>query len=575
MSSIGSIVIGAEASALEVKIAAVVADRMEERLGTPVSIVDESHQVSGDILLVLGTPSSSNLVRSAIQQGRVELPASLGDEGFEVDVRRDGPAIVAAREPGGIVYGAGELLRQARFSQGKVELLIGHIASAPEMPLRPIYFATHFGNWYCHASTDEIRSYIEDLALCGYNALVTWFDFHHYRDLADGAEHWDRLVELDRAAKEIGMKTGRIAIANESFAGQAAPEFRAVGRLEGTGYETDLCPSKAEARKIILEDRRTFLERIASTTTLNWLCLWPYDQGGCNCDQCAPWPATYMDLCKEITEMTADVLPGTETMVSAWWIGAHRPGEDEAFFDRLQRRERWFRTIVAGTAETRRWLSLGREIPEEYGILLFPEISMFDALPWGSRGANPAPRKFAGEMAELDSYLSGAMPYSEGRYEDVNKVVWAQLLWNTGRDVLEVLRDYCRYYFGPDTAEDGARLFLDLEEGLKDLPSAASRYEAALRLEHRIEEWGRRGWRWQTIGSRAAIDALKWELDSPDTPKPRRTEAEAELRSVYEHLQHDIYLHDGDRSLRNWIWLPFDVWVQLPFNELVLPTGSA
>lgn len=566
------IVIGREASTVEKKAAELLAERAGKRLGRDVRVIreDGDHDSAS---VVLGTPSSSDLVRAATEAGRIKVSPRLGSEGFALDVGSDGRATLAAIEPQGLLFGAGRVLRESRFSGGQWTLPPASIVTAPQKNIRPIYFATHFGNWYCHASESDLRVYLEDLALLGYNALVTWFDFHHYRSLEDGAETWDRLARLDALAREIGMKVGRIAIVNESFEGQAPPELRAIGRLEGTGYETDLCPSKPEARALILEDRRAFLERIRETTSLDWLCLWPYDQGGCNCELCTPWPATYLDFGREIAELTAQILPDTEIQVSAWWIGTHRSGEDEAFFDRLYKRERWFSTIVVGTVELRRWLSNRRHVPDDYKLLLFPEISMFDALPWGSRGANPAPRKFTEEMAQLGPYIGGAMPYSEGRYEDINKAVWAQLQWDPSRDPKAILEEYCRYEFGPDVAEEAARFLFDVEEGTKNLSTAGARNEEALRLEQAIEGWGRSGWRWEVLKARAAIDAFRRELDAPDSSDERRAAVEADLRQTYDHLQHDIYLHDEARSLRNWIYSPYDVWVKLPLNELVLPTG--
>lgn len=562
-----TIVVGAQAGPLERKAAEMLADRVAERLGHEVRIVAESERIERKAV-VLGTPSSSGLVRSALATGRLDLPSGLGSEGFALEVQPGATAFVAALDPHGLVYGVGRLLRESRFSRGRWDLPRTSVLSAPDKALRPIYFATHFGNWYCHASIEDLRCYVEDLALWGYNALVTWFDFHHYRDLDDGTSMWDRLTALDKLARDVGMHVGRIAIANESFEGQADPALRAAGRPEGTGYETDLCPSKPEARSLILADRRAFLERVRATTSLDWLILWPYDQGGCNCESCTPWPVTYLDLGKEIAALTAQMLPGAQVMVSAWWIGAHQPHEDDAFFECLVRRERWFRTIVAGTAEVRRWLRQGRFTPEGYDLVLFPEVSMFDALPWGSRGANPAPRRFAAEMSELGTHLAGAMPYSEGRYEDLNKVLWAQLQWDSGREVSATLEDYCRFYFGAEVAEEGAQLMLDVEEGITDLQAAGRRERMAVRMQGRMEEWGRMGWRWQVLRARTAIDALRRELDARDASEPRLSQARAELRSVYEHLQHDLYLHDRERSLHSWIYLPFEEWVETPFHGL-------
>lgn len=568
----GPIIIGRDADPIEEGAARILADRAGERLGRPIRVAREDEADEAPAVVV-GTPGASRTMEAALAEGSIELPEHLGREGFAFVVRDDGPILVGALEPLGTLYGVGAVLRKSRLGAGAWSLGPGDHVSSPDKELRPIYFATHFGNWYCHASEGDLRRYLEDLALWGYNALVTWFDLHHYRSFEDGAEAWDRLARLDEIARGIGLKVGRIAIANESFEGQAPPELRAVGRLPGTGYDTDLCPSKPEARALILADRRAFLEKVSQTTSLDWLCLWPYDQGGCNCEACSPWPATYMDLGRDIAELTSEILPETEIQLSAWWIGTHRPGEDEAFFDRLYKGERWFSTIVVGTVELRRWLNDGRRLPDDYRFLLFPEISMFDALPWGGRGGNPAPRKFADEMAELGTNVGGAMPYSEGRYEDVNKALWAQFQWDPRRDVAAILEDYCRLEFGPEAVEAGSRLLLDIEEGTHDLPTSGARYRRALELEGSMEPWGRTGWRWTVVRARAAIDALRWEMQAPGTTDERRASLEDELRRTYNHLQHEIYLHDQERSLKDWIYSPFDVWMTLPLNELVLPTG--
>lgn len=561
--------VGAAATELELRVAQLLRARAETR-GAAVAVVREGETPAAPTV-VLGTLTSSARIREMITSGLLALPPDLGDEGF-VLVAQEDAAILCARDPRGLVFGAGELLRRSTISEDAWTTRPTTLATSPDKQRRPIYFATHFGNWYCHAEMDELREYVEDLALAGYNELVTWFDLHHYSDFDDGDAVWRRLAELDGLARAVGMGVGRVAIANESFQGQAPAGLGATGRLAGTGYATDLCPSLPHGREIILANRRAFLNRIRDTTQLDWLCLWPYDQGGCNCDRCTPWPTTYMGLCRELAELGREILPETETVVSAWWIGTHVEGEDDAFFSYLDRGETWFKTIVAGTVELRRWLADGRKVPPPYDVLLFPEISMFDSLPWGSRGANPAPRRFAAQMQELGDHVGGAMPYSEGRYEDLNKFLWARLQWDPTLDVAGVLEDYCREAFGDEVAADAARLLLDLEIELRDLTLAGQVHERARSIDQRMPAWARRGWRWEIVRGRAALDALREQMRDPATSVERRSAAEAEAREVYDHLQRDLFRHD-DRSLWGWIHLPFDEWVRLPFNELVLPTG--
>ena len=565
------ILVGEQPSALERTAAELLRARATRR-GAQVTVRGED-AASDEPAVVLGTPASSARLARMVDAGDLVLPAEFGPESF-VLVARDGLVVVCAADPRGVVFGVGELLRISAFTDGGWAVPTTSLTTAPVKRRRPIYFATHFGNWYCHAGLDELREYVEDLALAGYNELVTWFDLHHYTSFEDGAQVWDRLVALDDLARAVGMGVGRVAIANESFAGQAPPELRATGRLAGTGYETDLCPSEPAARSLILANRRAFLERIRDTTRLDWLCLWPYDQGGCNCDRCTPWPTTYMDLCRELAALGREVLPETATVVSAWWIGTHVAGEDEAFFAALDRGEDWFDTIVAGTVELRRWLHDGRKVPAPYQVLLFPEISMFDALPWGSRGANPAPRRFAGEMQELGEHLGGAMPYSEGRYEDVNKALWARLQWDPQLELTPLLEGYCRDAFGDEVAAEAAQLLLDMETELRDLTLAAQVHARAMSIDAAMPAWARDGWRWQVVRGRTALDALREQMADPASSEEQRAAAEAKARQIYDHLQRELFRHD-ERSLWGWIHLPFDEWVRLPFNQLVLPTGDA
>lgn len=548
---------------LAYRAAEILVDRLARRSEAPVSLaVDLAPGQDGVILF--GTRAGS-LVAGALAEG-VSPPA----DGFVLQSLNDRTLLVAAADPDDLFAAAGAMLRSGAIEDRTAVNAQQH---APRFPIRPIYFATHFGNWYAHAPLEDIKEYVEDLALDGYNELVTWFDLHHYTSFDDGAADWERLAAVDAIARGVGLRVGRIAIANESFEGQASAEWRATGRLAGTGYETDLCPSIPGARELLLSNRRAFLERVKATTQLDWICLWPYDQGGCNCEKCTPWPRTYLELGADVAKLVDEVLPGTELVVSAWWIGTHVDGEDDAFFAELDKRPAWFRTIMTGTVELRRWLAAGHVVPEQYGVLLFPEISMFDALPWGGRGANPAPRKFVREIQQLGPHLTGAMPYSEGRYEDVNKFVWARLQWDPALTAEQLALGYATQHFGKACAEDGAKLLLTLEEELRDLSRAEEVYGLAQALEDRLPAWAKDSWRWQVVAARATFDGLRARLEAGELTDDERSVALAELRRTYEHLQHVISRHD-DRSLWGWIYLPFDEWLTLPFNELRLPTAS-
>jgi hypothetical protein len=50
----------------------------------------------------------------------------------------------------------------------------------------------------------------------------------------------------------------------------------------------------------------------------------------------------------------------------------------------------------------------------------------------------------------------GFLTYSEGCNDDVNKAIWSALGWDPQQDVVTILREYARYFIGPEF-EDGLR----------------------------------------------------------------------------------------------------------------------
>lgn len=491
--------------------------------------------------VVLGTPESSPEIRRALASGTIRDLEGVGDEGFVI-VPADGAVLLAANRPQGVLFGVGRLLREGSPS--------GELRSAPALPVRSIYFASHMGNWYSHASAADVRAYLDEMALWGYNELTTVLEV---RPGETFPEAWERLHALEEHARSLGMRVARIAQSNTSF--EKPPDaYRATpGPIPGA---FDVCPSKPGARAFLVEDKRRFF---FAMRPFDAMCLWPYDGGGCFCGDCAPWAATFLDLSAEIAARA--VGDAAEVRVSAWFFERDAPGEDDALFACLEGRPRWFRDVVAGAEEARRWRRDGRAIPEPYRVLLFPDISMFDGIPWGGRGANPAPRRFAAELADVREMLAGAVVYSEGRYDDLNKVLWAQMLWDPDRDPADIVREYCSAYLGPAAAREAAGLVADVERGMDGLPDPerwrrgmfrAEWDERAAAIEAALEPRARDGWRWQLLRAKTRIEALCAALAAGDP------DALARLRDVYEHLQFRLNLHDPERSLPTWVFAPLE-----------------
>ena len=146
------------------------------------------------------------------------IAPGIGAEGFRIEDRPGGVRIVGNDERG-LLYGVGKFLRTSRYDQGGFTPSIWRETSVPHKPVRGIYFATHFYNYYHAAPTEEIERYVEDLGLWGYNALVVWYDMHHF----DGADDpqavafREHLHKILAAARRIGLDVGLGVIANEAY----------------------------------------------------------------------------------------------------------------------------------------------------------------------------------------------------------------------------------------------------------------------------------------------------------------------------------------------------------------------
>ena len=185
---------------------------------------------------VLAAGEATRTVELAISPG-------IGTEGFRIEGpawrrradRRQRPAGDCSTARASSCARAGTIGADSRR-------VLGRGTSVPKKPMRGIYFATHFHNFYHDAPAKEVERYVEDLALWGYNTLVVWYDMHHFdgHDDPKAVAFRAHLHAILGAARRIGLDVGLIVIANEAYnnspsalrADPSAPARRMV-RLRG------------------------------------------------------------------------------------------------------------------------------------------------------------------------------------------------------------------------------------------------------------------------------------------------------------------------------------------------------
>ena len=465
-----------------------------------------------------------------------DIRPGIGGEGFRIEDGADGVLCLTGNDERGLLYAVGKYLREPDWRGTTV----------PEKKFRAIYFATHFHNYYHDAPVDEVRRYVEELALWGCNTLMVWFDMHHYSGIQDPAAQAmiRRLHDILLSAQECGMTIGLCALANESFS-DSPPELRADWTAGHDGYTSELCghyhveicPNKPGGLDLILEYRRQMLRQF-SDLDIGILSVGPYDQGGCTCTQCAPWGANgFLKTAKSVAGLMREFFPKAATILVTWYLDKFTTGEWEGLDRAFANRPDWVDYLLIDNHGAFPEYPLKHGVPGGLPAVSFPEISMMHMWPWGGFGANPRPKYWQEYWEQVHARLAGSLPYSEGIYEDINKVIHLQLNWSTRRHVRDIVREYAASEFSPACAGDIVRITELLEsaqyhsvdhgaalavmeaggwEMLKDrlpriyqLPRVkdpAPCFELVRQVESRLSPFARKSWRWRVIRLRAALD---------------------------------------------------------------------
>ena len=407
--------------------------------------------------------------------------------------------------------------------------------AVPRLPVRGMYFATHFHNFYHDAPVEEVERYVEELALWGCNALSVWFDMHHYAGIDDPAAQVmvARLHAILKAAQGVGMVVGLTTLANEAY--HTSPVALRAEPFPHH-YHVEICPTRPGGLDLILKWRREMLEAFADLD-IGYVWIWPYDQGGCKCPDCKPWGGNgFVRNSEAVARLVRAVLPRAKTVISTWEFG-YWEGDPEwdLFYAAMARHPDWVDYIMAeGHGDFPPYVRKHGP-PAGYTLLNFPEISMNGMWPWGGFGVNLQPARLQKVWNTCRHWLAGGFPYSEGIYEDLNKAVCLQLCWDPDRAVEDIVREYAAGEFAAAAAEDVVNAVYRLESNMHHSVSGADAFAKQLHsggggesvgalyglpavkeperplalldgAAARMSPRARQAWRWRLLWLRAALD---------------------------------------------------------------------
>lgn len=490
---------------------------------------------------------------------KFQIDGSLSGDDAVVTVA-DGRATVRGARMRSLVFGAGVLLRAIRYGEREFSIEDGEYAFSPAKRYRIAYLARHFNNWYLKASVDEFLRYIEDMALWGINGFQLHLDYPAV-DMV-WSSTGDRKV-FDAVSVALGERIKALDMDLMTFGGDNCapedmpPEFRAVPDPKPRGAQQyNVCPEKPSALEYLLKLKRDALEK-SREFPVSGLLYWPFDEGGCACEKCSPWGGNgYVRFIERLSKEVEAVHPGAKHVVSTWFF---REGDWRGFYKYLEN-QNWIDMILVDSPSEFPKFPLEHPVPKDIPVITFPEISMWGRFPWGGTGANPMPARFERLFRVCEKKVQGFMLYSEGIYEDVNKIVVNGLYVDPRRHGADILADYARWELPGCNPADFVRLCEMLEDiyetkhgkgnGRKShrftsyvsgggaIPeredefarrTAVAREAAALadRIDALILPRMRRAWRWRQIYLRAKIDASAYAA---------RNALTAEALAAYEEL---------------------------------------
>ena len=455
---------------------------------------------------------------------------SVPAEGFCLEENGKNGIIIKGADFLALMYGSGQLLHKSTYTSDGFVPTSWRGLSVPQSRKRMIFFAQHFHNWYQRCTAEEIREHIEDLTLWGINGVVSVFSCLNLTGWDDPG--LSELVALFHktlgAARELGLKIG-IEYSNVDFM-IPRPDIRADKKYLLSQTGNLICPSTEKGFAYYQQMLEKILDYTDVLGGLDFITLWSYDEGGCCCDKCWPWGGRgFYNMAHRISKYIRGRYPHIEIWLATWYLG-RRPEQAEEWpmlYQRLQedaaKGDTWVDYLLLETRDDYPAVFY----PAEHGqptehtkLLTFPDVSMTGITPWGGFGAICTPRLMRRQEQPFARHCDGGYLYTEGIFDDINKVYNLNLYWDRNRTDREILTDYCNYEYEGIKPDDFIQLIGYIESGHlctnrfdrrpADLADCDGAWELAQKMNESASQRTEKYWRWRILYIRAYLDKVRY-----------------------------------------------------------------
>jgi hypothetical protein len=471
----------------------VLVEEVQKRTNVRLPVATEWPADSVPVIAVGPIGTASNWTAKGVRNA--PSSANPGQEGYHVRLNKTGRAaptvLVLGADSRGVLFGVGRLLRELRMRHASIRVPDGlAVVSAPQVALRGHQLGYRpKTNAYDAWDVPMWEQYIRDLAVFGTNAIEL---IPPRSDDAADSPHFplpqiDMMVEMSRLADEYGQDVWIW--------------YPALDKDYGDPKQVEFA-------------LKEWAEVFSKLPRINAIFVPGGDPGHTQ-------PKHLMALLEKQTASLHKYHPKAEMWMSPQ--GFTREWMDE-FYGIVKAEPTWLTGIVFGPQVRDSLPVLRANLPKRYRVRHYPDIthslrSQYPVQDWDIAHAltsnreqiNPRPIDQSTIFRSLLPYVSDFITYSEGANDDVNKIVWSGLGWNPKADVLEILREYSRYFLGDRYTDSFAQGLLALERNWRGPLASNTGVDTTLEqfqsMERAASPSDLRNWRFQQGLYRAYYDA--------------------------------------------------------------------
>ena len=443
-----------------------------------------------NITIALALAHEKELFGAKVPAPEADNASELKKEGYRLFHVHEGDKntlwIIGADERG-ILYGIGKLLRTAKMSKSQITLSPNiDYSEAPEYALRGHQFGyRNTANSWDAWTVEQFDQHFREQVLFGANS----FENIPFQE-ANSSPHF----KIDPQIMEVELSKICQKYDADYWVWTPAPHDLTIKNAHADG----------------LAEQEAFYAKCPRLDGV-------FVPGG---DPGENHPAQLIPYLNDLSEILHKYHPNAGIWVSLQGFNKEKV---DYFFNYLDKESPdWLKGVVYGPSSPP--IDLEREmLPKKYLHRFYPDIThtvrchypvdnwdQAYALTLGREPINPQPLMYTQLFNRDTKYTDGFITYSDGSHDDVNKVLWSQLGWDSKKDPKTIIQEYTQFFFGPKVAEEAAKGIFNLEKNWDGPILENNSIKETLALWKGLEENNpdlANNWRWQQLIMRAYYDA--------------------------------------------------------------------